>query len=91
MEAILRKLSQLSQVEIESLYRQVFETTHGQIVLEHIKKRGWVYQTTTAGFSGNPSSRMPDQIEMNVREGMRILALAIESDSQQPYPTTQEV
>ncbi len=80
MNAVRRKLSELTPIQKDQLYRQVFDSPDGQLLIEDIKESGYVYQSTAA-----PQPDPNLQINMNIREGMKTLALLIESKATKPY------
>lgn len=79
MNSVRRKLSELNRLQIDNLYRKLFDNSDGELVLEDIKDSAYCYQTTAQLPVGNLD------IDMKIREGMRLLALLIESRATQPY------
>lgn len=45
MNAVRKKLSELDEVKRVRLYQDVFKTVEGQLVLEDLRERGFMYLT----------------------------------------------
>ena len=81
IDPIRQKLSELSPLQIDNLFIKLFDTPDGQLVLARIKEIGYIHQTTAFVSGGGVLT----QTDMNVREGMRIMALQIDKLASQPY------
>lgn len=69
MNDLSKKLSTLDETELSDLYKTVFSTVEGQLVLEDLKNRCSVKTTT---YSDSP-------YRICLNEGMRTVVLTIET------------
>lgn len=66
-QELQEKLGEMSDDELSRIYRNLFESPEGRLVLEDLRNRCYCYSTTALG----------DNIELN--EGMRSVVLHIET------------
>ena len=69
MNALVEKLEELNEEQLAQLYKNLFTSPDGQLVLEDLKGRCYVYSTTA---NENPHKTF-------WHEGMRNVILTIES------------
>jgi hypothetical protein len=69
MNALIEQLEKLNEEEVAQLYKNLFTSPDGQLVLEDLKGRCYVYSTTFA----------PIPYTTYWQEGMRNVILHIES------------
>ena len=69
------KLARLSQAELVNIYKDIFTSEGGKLILEDLRMRCYSYMPTYLNADGNTVS----EIDFKVNEGKRSVILTIET------------
>ena len=72
-QALTKTLSKLNELELHSLYKRVFDTEDGALIIQDLKNR-FYYDVPTITYGG-----ANDPMAVGLKEGMRTAVIHIET------------